>query len=401
MRLISGYARGTRLALLSAVLLAVVACADSPAETAVPQTPESPTSFYIEAQVSVDVDDTASPFPPEAPIISTLKWWFKSPDRFRSEIDTVQPARHVGSSLVVTESNSWISYDANLNRYESSPQPAFPEGILPAPITSVPLGPIRGGTIENWIRLNRQTAPRFDAELLRVEKFLGRETGVYEFSDVGALLSEEGTIASGSTGRLWLDTSTGLVLRFEGADNTGITAEVTLLDINPVLDDEIFVFRAPVGAVQSFRSASSLSVRGGISVGEGSNPPEGLLEIRRLPQAFQSAVMESSSTSNSMGIAAGAENMWALGDGSAIRISQKVRKTGLPDGFVTGEMIVSSATQTDGYHITRSEDESWIRLAWQDGDVTVVVEGVGVPLQELLRTADLILHPGIVVIPEG
>lgn len=133
-----------------AISIALIAVACSSDSVALPDTPapEPVTSFYIEARIQVDADEPGSPFPPDGPAVSNFRWWSESPDLFRQEIETVLPLHLAGTSMIVTEDDQWVSFDSNLNRYRSSPAPTFPEGTVPAPISSVLIGPLRGQTIQ-------------------------------------------------------------------------------------------------------------------------------------------------------------------------------------------------------------------------------------------------------------
>ncbi len=380
-------------------IIAFIATACSGASEPARETPspEPVNSFYLEARFEIADDEADHPFPPDGPAIYNFKWWFESPDRFRREVETVGPPHLSRSSLNVSADDRWISFDANLNRFLSTPAP---ESTDSPPPSSAMIGPLSSASIEDWIALNRERLPHFDARLLRTDEMLGREVKVYEFSDVGALLDEEGMLAASSTGRIWIHESTGFVLKYEGADSYRAIAEVTRLELNRPIDPNRFTFSAPDDAIEVRGDGGHPSIIGKTGVGEDADPPPGLLAIRWLPPAFHEASSERISTESGMDIVSRYENSWLLTDGRALRVRQLVRTAGLPTEFITGETTISSSTQHYGYYVSRSEEDDWIRLAWQDVGVTVTVEGIGIELAELTRVADGVLRPWVTP-PEG
>lgn len=385
---------GTRVVsvlLLGLVGLAVVACAKAETVDNSDVTPEPLTSFFIEARIQTDADESESPFPPDGPLTSTLRWWFEAPDRFRWETESSANPYLSTASLAVSDGDRWTSYDATLNRYQSSPAVQYPDSVVPTPSLGILIGPLRGGSVAEWIKGMRVDQPRFDAKLLRDEELLGRRVGVYEFSPVGVYLDTEGTIAAGSTGRIWIDESIGFILKYESPDHDNVTAKVTNLVVNQEIDEERFAFVAPAGAVEAESSTSSITLSGG--VGEDGRPgtPLGLLEIGYVPPEFVGATQGGSSTGQSMGIVNRAENTWVSANGHALRVRQFISVPGLPGAYVSDEQALSTAAVNGPYNVLRSEDETMISLAWQDGDIAVIVDGIGLDLSELINVASMTL----------
>lgn len=397
--------------IVSASSISIVACGGS--ETLVVLNADSPepltplTSFYIEARIELtpgDAQAASSVFSSDGPVITDLRWWFEAPGRFRRESLALEPPYLTDSSFIVSDGSTWLSYYSNLNRYQSAPAIQFPEGTVPAPLSGVIIGPLPGGSVEAWLEGIRRASPRFDARLIRVDELLDHRVGVYEFSDVGVLLDTEGTVAVGSVGRIWVDQSSGFVLKYESPADAGrerVIAEVTELVLNSDIEDDRFTFEPPLGAIEVVSSGGPI-VLGGSTGGPGAITDTGLLQIGRVPTDLIGSAALMGSGSSSMGTVETAENTWTESGGRALRIRQKMRVSGLPEIYMGGEQVSSSAaTHGSSYFVLRSDDEEMTTLAWQNGDVTVVMDGLSMELNELMRVADSMILPGTVVAPES
>ncbi len=371
-------------ALLGATFSIMTACGSAAVINTDEITPNPPRAYYLEATIEVaasEPENGPSLFPSDGPVLSTLKLWAGDGAEFRQEIVTKSPAYLSGQNLSVSDGSETFQYDSNLNQYRRST--ALPGGMAPISFSSVLIGPIPGGTLNNWTASLKQSTPRFEIRLVRSEDLLGRRVGLYEFSDVGALLDAEGTIATGSTGRLWLDHETGFVLRYESSPiGQSVVAEVTRLDIEPDIGPELFVFDPPEGAER-------LVDNDPIPI-QGSDSQSTLLEVAFVMDDLR-RTSGSSSTSN--GLITQSEGIWEGLNGRQLRIRQFLRPNGLPAGLESEEVMTAPhapAPHANLYHVTRSPESGLTSLAWQFDDVTVIMDGIGIELDELLQIANSI-----------
>jgi outer membrane lipoprotein-sorting protein len=392
---------------LSASLLAIaaVSCGSDDGTGAAPAaTPEVVDSFYIEARVeaySTSQPQSESLFPADDGAVSELRWWSESPDRFRWETETSEPAFISGSSVIISDGEGWTIFDANSNTFQVTPVSDFPGGAIPAPPTGFVIGPIPGGSVEVWAGRLVAASPDFALALEGTEEMLGREVSRYQFSPTGSKSSEGGEVTTSDSGRIWVDESTGMALKFElagGEERNSTVAEVTRLDVNPDIPAERFTFRAPEGATEVEQADGSVIVQGGSG---GGYFPEGFLQVGYVPGG-----MVSTSGSSSRGFSGyeRAEATWRslTGGATALRVRQKVRATGIPDAYVSDLALGSSAAAPDlVYYQQPSDGGDLVTLAWQDGDITVTLEGIGLGVDELMKIAVSVQRAGPESIPEG
>lgn len=243
-----------------------------------------------------------------------------------------------------------------------------------------------GGDFDTWAESMRQNSPRFDFQFVRVDEILGRAADMYEFSDVGALLNEEGTVATGAVARMWIDQQTGMVLRYESSPVVGgqlVTAEMTVLELNPEIEESLFTFMPPEDAQEVQASHEPITVVAGSG-----NPDSQLLELAFVTGDLR---LTSSSTSASTSGTERSEGTWTGSDGRTLRVRQFLRLNGFPAGLITGEAVNSpEAPHESPYYVSRSPEHGLISLAWQYNDVTVMMDGIGIELDELISIADSI-----------
>lgn len=374
-------------AALILVIGSVIACGST--ETVAPgdTTPEPTTSFYIKARVEIvddASDDRPSPFPPDGPAVYDLQWWSEGLDLYRQDVTLTEPPFLSTRSLVIGTADRWVSYDANLNYYQSRLRSS--PGAGPAyPLSSALIGPVPLGSIEDWTARTQQSNPDFQMTLVGVTEILGREVDVYEFGSMDTQSNFDGTNKGSAVSRIWFDKQSGLLLKYESAEEPGrqqITAEVTSLEVNPELDAATFVFNPPEGSVE-LQSQSST----------------GLLNQ---PFVISDLVPVGGSKWESVGGLERSENLWSGPNDRALRIRQKVRSTGLPEFYKSGERVDSSTSTHGGpYYLTRSGDPDMLTLAWQNRNITVVMDSFGLDRNELVHIAALMTWPDLVGIPEN
>ncbi len=293
-------------------------------------------------------------------VIGSVRLWVKPPDRFRAELE-----RDDGTylpSVVSDGETAWI-YDADSNTYEQKPASNA--------LTTEEAGPgdlflfgLPGGTrVEDLLEPIRQSADG-EVSLTEGEPVLGRETYRIDIDE-----------DDGST-RMWLDKQYFLLLRMEQDAPTperrslagGIT--FTSLDINPQIDDSVFTFTPPPGAIE-------VEDVGLVQVAF----HDLALSPTWLPEGYE--VTESSEL---LGRSDGHsryrfERFLAKG---YIEINQEWPRTEVPAAQRTGDQIA-----VKGQEAWLSRDGAGAAtLTWLDGEILVTVKADELSDDELLRFAD-------------
>jgi outer membrane lipoprotein-sorting protein len=239
---------------LAGALVLLTACTSSAAETA-------PGSFYLEATVTVTGDEAGA----HEEVITHLRWWSESVDRWRWELDqTGTDARSDGSFSLSDGDTVWY-YDASANTYQRTEPFDLPEGAVAMPLPfSILFGPTNTPTLDDFIAQLEELGVDTEVVVAGHETVLGRETTVVEFRPTWHSSSASASAGdptatptevteSGGVGRLWVDEERRFILRSEiDGEDFGQNAllEVTRLDFDPPMDGELFEFDPPPGAVE-------------------------------------------------------------------------------------------------------------------------------------------------------
>lgn len=375
-------------AVIGCLFVLAIACgSDGPADSVVIAA-QPPETYYFEARIEAFPNEQASnqsPFPADEPSISELHVWVAPGGKFRQESTTSSPAHLSRRTVLVSNGTVAFSYDSSSNRYQRS-EP-LPEGVTPLSYSSVLLGLIPGGEFNSWVSRLKENHPPFDARLIGEEVILGRRVDLYELLNVGSLVDESGNVTATGMSRIWVDRQTDMVLKYEsgpiGRSGQSVVALMTKLDIDPEVDDAVFVFNPPSGAVEVDAPSGPVTVTVG-----GPNSSSELLEVGFV---IGDLMQTSSSTSTSTQLVTSKEGVWEGHSGRKLQVRQFFRADGLPATLVSEEVVIDpEAPHGSPYYVTRSPEEGLISLAWQYGDVTVQMDGIRITLDELVRIANSI-----------
>ena len=347
-------------------------------------------SYYFEARIEADEDD----------VLNTMRAWYSKPERWRFEFgDFAAGIPEEGTLMLSDGEDVWV-YNAETNTYSRQAIDSYFAGVPPEMrglflptsllIGPFPFGPemLQQGLTGDW-RLEEQA----DGPMIA-----GRPTTLYRYSVPSGVANDDP--ASPSDGAqepergdlsLWVDRDYPFVLRYEannpGSSNAHLLVEITELTLNEPVDVSRFQFDAPEAALEEAGPADALSG----SVGSGrSGPlggsawefraPEGFFTPTYFPEGFSLVSEEQSSSSLDQSRTVHHLVRLESGSGDFLEVEQRYRAGGMAESQRRGDPLDVAGRQ--GYVRTQGGDTT---LAWDDGDVVVMLRTDHLSLDELVR----------------
>jgi len=345
--------------------------------------------FYAEVRVEVEADDGSLSHVRPSTQASLFRWWYASQlPRWRWEIETRDSDIDDGTRVFVSDGISMWSYDDRSMTYQEAAAPQLPEGMAMSPSFSAPVGPANADDLDAFVEL---WSERGDSEvrLGGTDTVLGRSVQIVEIrpawrsSSASATGSGQNVETSGGVIRAAVDTERMFVMRWEVDGEGGgqsFSAEVVALADEQAIEASVFEFVPPDGATKVEDAAGSCSSSSGTMGGSTVSFPPGFLEPDSIPDRFNSAGAGSKG-----GAGCAIDVAWAVhedGAGGYLLIKQRARRA-LPESVVAWEPVALEDKR--GYREPAGGVE---RLAWQQGDVAILLESDTLRLEELVQVAN-------------
>jgi outer membrane lipoprotein-sorting protein len=190
---------------------------------------------------------------------SFVKLWFRHPREFRAEVgDLSNPASGDQALLAVGDGESYWRYDPISNQYAHSGPEETGIGAFEYAFLIMPGAFAGNGGLDALLKPGG-LGSGFQAELAGEELVLGREAYVIEITPAySGGCSGDGCNGTpehyeGGVVRMWLDKEYLVTLRMEmplGPDGSAMRVRFTEVAFNEALDDTLFQFTPPPGAVE-------------------------------------------------------------------------------------------------------------------------------------------------------
>ncbi|MDA1061628.1 MAG: hypothetical protein O2895_01760 [Chloroflexi bacterium] len=356
-------------------------------------------SFYAEARIEVGSarGDPLTRVGADTGTVSLVRFWFVPPDRWRREIEITRSALDVGTLIEVSDGEAVWTYDDRLGTYQRR-DPAATD-FVPSVTFSSAIGPLNAESVDVFIAGMRRVTD--DDRVRRAGEAIvaGRRTEIVEFGPTSSASSDEArpsgalqTVTAeawearndpGQLSRIFIDHEQMFMMRWAvdgGDDEESYTAEVTALDYDVKIDDELLTFEPPQDAREDAVALTTFcgGSRPGGSSSFGTHP--GFL----LPLHIPGGYAPTSTRREEGGADCEPVATWTLleGDAGYVLLRQRRRADGLPAALRTGAPL-----DVGGHEGFRSASGSRERLAWADGDLVALLESDALPFEELLRIA--------------
>jgi len=357
--------------------------------------------FYAEVAVHVEPrdDDPLAHIDPD-PGTSVVRWWYAAePQRWRWEFEGIGPRLDAGMRVMVFDGDSSWGYDDRSRTYSRQDAMALPDGVVLSPSFSAPVGPANAADVDAFIEQWRERGGGVEVRRTGEDTVLGRAVEIVEIrpawhsSSGSATAPNAGTPpstpdtasteTSGGVVRVAIDPERMFVMRWavdgEGGGQS-YRAEIVALDYGASIDASRFVFDPPPDASEVPDEAGSCSSSSGSLGGPGVSVPPGFLVPAYVPAGFRST---GSGSEGGSGCALAAT--WVLleaDDGSYLLLRQRVRHA-LPESMLAWEPVT-----LDGGKGYRDATDRMERLAWQQGEVAILLESDVLSIEELARVAN-------------
>ena len=296
-----------------------------------------------------------------------IRGWFEAPARTRWELGPIDPEVGDTMILIVTEGDLWF-YDPDRQTY-SHQEHAADGGFdgRPFPLVSN----ILAGAI-------LPEAYASDAELLAAprETLLGREVAV-----LGELEQGRAPRDLERYSMLWVDLEFRLVMR-ERVDAAGGSYEARMVELtlNQDVDDGIFDFEPPAGALEATPEPTRES---GPLEPNWTPPPSKFLEPDYVP--FSMRRISSRASSGLSGEST--ESVFASPDGFEMTLRQEI----LPG---EGLLLLGTPVVIGAYEGTVSVRGDETVISWIEGDIKLTLRSANVPPDQLLQIAESMKRAG-------
>lgn len=356
--------------------------------------------YYAEIVVHVEPrdDEPLGRIEPDAGT-TVVRWWYTAdPARWRWEFEATGPRLDAGTHLIVFDGEAAWSYDDRSRTYSRQEAMALPEGMVPSPSFNAPVGPAHAVDVDAFVdqwrarsrdgevrRAGAGTVLGWAVEIVEIRPAWRSRSGGATAPDVGAPSGPPDaarTATSGGVVRVAIDPERMFVMRWEVDGEGGgqsYRAEVVALEYGVSIDAERFVFDPPPDASEVPGAEGWCSSAGSAVGGPGVTVPAGFLAPAYVPAGFRSVASGSES-----GAGCTTTAIWVLleGDGGgSLSIQQRVRRE-LPDSLRAWEAVALGDRR--GYREARDGIE---RLAWQQGELAVLLSSDVLSVEELLRVA--------------
>jgi outer membrane lipoprotein-sorting protein len=362
---------GGALALLGGALL--VGLLAGAALFAAHETPEPATgrlaSYFFRASIDVEGQDDD--------VLGAVLGWYQAPDRWHWDFGdpASEPDR---GSVLVSDGENVLFYDRETNTYTRQTIAGYNAG-RPAELTEGP--PLFVGSFFiGWLPYGdreRTLAAFPDAAITEAEGELvaGRLTDVVKLTGPGGVMT------------LWIDRELPFVLKYEARSTAGpqhlIAVEIVDLALNEPIDEGVFRFEPPPGALEVQPGASGSSSGSGTDrLGSGAvTPPAGFLAPAYVPDGYV-VVRTEGSHSGVDGRQTSFAVTWEGSGGDSLEMVQRFRADGLSDTQRTGVPVTVAGVE--GYDQSAG---GTARLVWATGDIVVTLSAGALPMDELTRIA--------------
>ncbi|MFN0095290.1 MAG: helix-turn-helix transcriptional regulator [Dehalococcoidia bacterium] len=396
---VAGGAAATAIA-VGAILVALSLSSDAKEQPLVaPFTLEA----RIEVEETIDAVTIGTSLPgagiasPAVRHVSELRWSYRDNDRYRWEIDRLDPIIDRGTLLVVSNDDGYWSANSQTKTYSRSPLPDFPDTALLYPGGGFTLGPIPPvSSRANLAQMFGQGQAGFRFEAVGSSVILGRPVTVFEFSPVGTSSDENGVDQPDGSGTLYVDESAWVLLRFAlTTKHSRVNAVVTRFDPAWRPDRKLLTFVPPAGftetaALQGWALApvsgtSSSGPAGGVKV----DVPLGFLPLDAVPEGFEAVTTESETLDGDepTGFFVHYRREIPSGDVQQLKVAQ-AKRADRPQPRPSDSDVAIGATTGHLAGAAPHLDLYW----WKDG-ILVVLTGDGVPEAELVAIAEAMTRP--------
>lgn len=382
------------LLLLVASMLLTLACTDDEDGDA--------GNFYAEIRVEVEPqpDDPLAHIG-SAAVSTSIRWWHSDePQRWRWEFEATGPSLDAGTRVTVFDGASSWGYDDRSLTYSEEQDFGLPAGVVLSPTFSAPVGPANAPDIDTFIEEWRGRGGDADIRRVGEDTVLGRRVEIVEIrpawrsSSDSATAPSDGTATStpapssadesGGVVRVAIDPERMFVMRWEvdgEGDGQSYRAEVVSLDYGASIDASRFAFDPPTDATEAPEDdGGACSGSSGMLGGATVSVPPGFLTPALIPAGFQSV---GSGSESGRGCATAAA--WTLleRDGGGYLVLRQRMRHALPDSLLAWDPV--PLDRGDGY---RDPGDSTQRLAWQQGEVAVMLESDALTIEELIEIAN-------------
>jgi outer membrane lipoprotein-sorting protein len=339
----------------------------------------------IEAVPEGETSEQANTAPELAMRRSEMQVAFEAPTKYRVDLETLDPSIESGEqSLFVGDGTSSWFYESHSNTYFQKAA-ENPVGLVTLQYYLTPamfFGGGIGGLIEGI-----RSATDAKAVIAAEDTLLGRAVYVVEISPAysGSRSGPDGQEEySGGVVRMWLDKEFLFALRTQIPDGEGgeiVEIRFTDISFNREIDDSLFRFTPPAGATEVESGGDAGFSSSGGSVGGEIGFPAPFLSLSQLPGGYAGRSSGTSSDANGTYFSA-RFLLVEEGDDGYVRGEQRIRADGMPATLQTGE-----PTSVNGHEAWLTESPDAINLAWQDGDIVIVLTSNRLSSEALLRIA--------------
>jgi len=339
-------------------------------------------SFYAEARIEVlpAPGDPLTRVGADTGTVSLVRFWFVPPDRWRREIEITRSALDVGTLIEVADGEAVWTYDDRLGTYQRR-DPAAAD-FVPSVLFSAPVGPLDAESVDAFIVGMRRNIGDDQVRRAGEATVLGRRTEIVEIRDASSS-SWDASEDSGRVNRILIDPERMFMMRVAvgGGDEDSFALEVTALDYDVKIDDELLTFEPPAGARED---ADALTTFCGTS-SPGRSSSFGVHPGFLLPLYIPDGYAPTSTRREEGGADCEPVATWSLLEGEAgyVLLRQRRRTGGVPAALRVGAPL-----DVGGHEGFRSSGGGRQRLAWADGGLVALLESDALPFEELLRLAE-------------